>query len=93
MRGNGLALRLQIAGKRLRLRSPPPICLVPYRSGREPGDRVTGLYAGGVGLLQALIGLGSIARIVLGERLADRPDRERYLPALLADSSPRNFAT
>lgn len=47
-------------------------------------NAVAGARGFGVGLFQGCIGLGSILGIVIGSRLADRPDAARYLPRMLA---------
>lgn len=46
-------------------------------------NRVTDLYGAGVGIFQALTGVGSIIGIVLGGRLADTVARDRYLPGFV----------
>lgn len=46
-------------------------------------NAVAGAHGFGVGLFQACIGLGSIAGILIGGRLADRLQRERYIPWLV----------
>jgi DHA1 family inner membrane transport protein len=42
---------------------------------------ISGLTGSGIGAMQALIGVGSIAGIVLGGRAADRPETRQFLAA------------